>query len=298
MANEEEDKESWDLRDWLTIEPEDAIAGMYEKTLEFSENKVSWYLEKIRGKRFVSQTSRLVSFIFLASGTILPLLAGLSNDQGQRFIMTQLGVVSLAVAGLAQVADKAFGWSSGWMRFIKTVTEMEMRTSSFESEWFEYELNKPSLDKSDIGPLFDITKDLRQDLEQMQLVETNGWITEFNAGIALLETAINSQREKAKKDLKLLRDDYNKKLRENEDALRKGAINLSLTYPQPIKSVDIVVDDKVIQTNTSAQRINVSGLQPGIRSVRLFAPDSENELASIGVSVSPGEVTEAKIDLS
>ncbi|NVJ64057.1 MAG: SLATT domain-containing protein [Flavobacteriaceae bacterium] len=229
MANEEDGKESWDLREWLAKEPKEAITGMYEKTLEFSEEKVSWYLDKIKGKRFVSQTSRVVSFIFLASGTILPLLAGLSDDPGQRLFMTQLGVVSLAVAGLAQVADKAFGWSSGWMRFIKTVTEMEMRTSSFESEWFEYELNKPSLDAEDVLPLFNITKEFRQDLEQMQLVETNGWITEYNAGIAVLETAINSQREKAKKDLKLLRDDYNKKLKESEDALRRGAINLSLT---------------------------------------------------------------------
>jgi hypothetical protein len=63
-------------------------------------------------------------FFFLV-GITLPLLAALGDVPKDKLFLTQLSVASLVLAGLVQFADRVFGWSSGWMRYMSLVTAME-----------------------------------------------------------------------------------------------------------------------------------------------------------------------------
>jgi SMODS and SLOG-associating 2TM effector domain 2 len=94
---------------------EQALPIIYSHAQSTSATIREWYWQSIRRKRYTSLGFRSVTFVLLIIGTLFPILAGLGDSQGERLQYTQLGVVSLALAGLLQVADKVFGWSSGWL---------------------------------------------------------------------------------------------------------------------------------------------------------------------------------------
>jgi hypothetical protein len=119
---------------------------------------------------------------------------------------TQFAVTLLAVAGLFQVGDKIFGWSTGWMRYITTVTDMEAATTHFDIEWSKYLIAKSgAIEAADVKALFSLSETLERELMRLQTDETNKWVSEFNAGLSLLDSLIKAQREETQKQLKALR---------------------------------------------------------------------------------------------
>ena len=156
-----------------------------------------WYWTNIATKRRRSLLARLMTLLLLILGTVLPILSSLGGDTELRLRLTQCGVAALAVAGLLQVADRIFGWSSGWLRYITTVTSIENLIREFELAWASHLIHKrASLDDSDTEKLFEAAKQLEESVLSLQVDETNKWVADFNAGAALLENMIKSQREK------------------------------------------------------------------------------------------------------
>jgi hypothetical protein len=105
---------SWN--DYLDAGPASAVARIYAAVDEHSRATRDWYWNVIPIKRQASRGARPLSFLLLVAGASLPLLAGLKDDAATRLVFTQLGVMALAIVGLAQAADSVFGWSRGWMR--------------------------------------------------------------------------------------------------------------------------------------------------------------------------------------
>lgn len=184
----------------------EALKQLYEETHEISKTKRNWYWTSIRTKRWTSLSVRFFAILMLFVGTALPLLAGLSDATITRLFCTQIGITLLAAAGLLQVADKVFGWSTGWMRYITTVTAMEAATSAFDIEWSKYLITKSgALETVDIQALFALSEGLERELIKLQSEETNKWVSEFNAGLLLLDSLIKAQREETQKQLEALR---------------------------------------------------------------------------------------------
>jgi VIT1/CCC1 family predicted Fe2+/Mn2+ transporter len=125
------------LGDWnkyATLSAEQASAELYSHAANASNAARGWYWTSIKSKKFSSVVIRLITFGFLVFGVLLPILAALLSDTAERLYCTQIGVAALALAGLLQTADRVFGWSSGWLRYITTVTAMEGATRKFELE--------------------------------------------------------------------------------------------------------------------------------------------------------------------
>lgn len=179
---------------------EQALPSIYSQAIESAKKFSGWYWSSIRTKRLTSLTVRISTFLLLGVGTIFPILAGLWMEPVDKLQLTQLGVCALALAGLFQIADRVFGWSSGWLRYMTTATAMENLSQKFEFDWASYILSKGGrLADSDVKPLFDIAVELQKSLMKLQVEETNKWVTEFNTGAALLGDLIKSQRQTSEK---------------------------------------------------------------------------------------------------
>jgi len=175
---------------------EDALKTTYDQVQAHSHNLRRWYWSSIRSKKHQSITARVVSYLFGAVGVLAPLAAALLSTAGQRLLLTQTGVVALAVAGLAQLCDKVFGWSSGWQRYVTTVTIMEQRAAQFEFDWAKRlrGLGMP-LGLSDARSAFELAEVFTLELEQLRGKETDAWVAEFNAGQAALSEIVALKRE-------------------------------------------------------------------------------------------------------
>jgi hypothetical protein len=245
---------SWD--EYNSKPPADAATAIYSRIEATSTKITGWYWNSIRGKRRLSVGIRGVSFFLLAAGTAAPIIAAILPNADIKLYFTQSAVVALAIAGLLQFADKAFGFSSGWIRYITTVTEMENFKRSFELDWARAFIEKTTpVDHEHLKTLFNLAKNLEKELQRLQTDETVKWATEFNNGIALIDSLIKIQRDEADKKVADLQsviktqkdaqaaNDKDKRVTEEKKA-QTGAIEVNIVFPSDPKELEISLDDE------------------------------------------------------
>jgi hypothetical protein len=238
--------EEWDKYKGQT--PEDIAKFIYAHIEVTSVSMCNWYWTSISSKRVTSFVIRIIAFILLILGTTLPIFAAIQDKPEEKLLLTQLAVGFLAIAGLSQIADKVFGWSSGWMRYITTVTTMENLIRAFQMEWAKYLVAKTSpIDSSDAKTLFDLAKGLEQELVKLQAEETTKWVVEFNTGISLLDTMIKTQREETDKKLEAIRTSLTSQeasAKAEEKAKLPGSLEIKLTFKAEPKKLKISLNNE------------------------------------------------------
>lgn len=257
----EEGLGSWDQ--YTNMDISVVFSEIYKRARVASVKTRDWYWQSIKAKRKTSVFFRGLSFFLLICGAVLPILAGFSDDNATRLYFSQAGVASLAFAGLLQAADRVFGWSSGWLRYVTTVTAMEGVTRKFNLDWADYMINKTTpLDLSDKRPLFELAKQMEEDIYKLQSDETEKWVAEFNSSLALLSDLIKSQRESAEK--------FAEEAHAVKKAQQPGAIEVSLlhrTDPLPVR-IGIDNEEEVTVTGTAWSKLQVT---PGLHTVKVIA---------------------------
>jgi hypothetical protein len=175
--------------------------------------------------------------------------------------LTQISLGALALAGLVQLADKVAGWSSGWLRYITTVTAMEKLTLQFELDWVGLLLATPN--NYDVKTFFAMAKQLEIEIEKRRSEETDGWVAEFNSGMAALNEMIKFQKdatEKAATAAQTARDTA-------EQGQQSGALELCLTRgDKVVDPISLSIDDGTAITITGLSWA-VPKLAPGIHIV-------------------------------
>jgi hypothetical protein len=185
---------SWERYAGVTLT--EALQRIYDDAIAHSTRTRDWYWAGIRRKRVTSIWVRAISVAGVAVAAILQLAAALWTDPANRLMFTQAGLAALAVAGLSQGADRVFGWSSGWLRYIMTATHMEAVTRQFELDWAAYLIDHAGvLVEADRAALFHLASSFEAEIAKLQIDETEKWVADFDTGRAALDDLIKSQRE-------------------------------------------------------------------------------------------------------
>ena len=264
----------------------EAIPEIYRRATTHSKNARKWYWDSIKTKRIWSWGIRILSFVLLVIGIVLPLIAAISTDDKNTLLCTQLGVVALAVAGLMQAADRIFGWSSGWLRYMTTVTAMEAATQQFELDWANHFLMKTGpAEDSDKEPLFQLAKRLQDELSKRQSDETDKWCAEFNNGIAVLNDLIKSQRESAEKAVE-----------EMQKSQKVGSIEMKLVHGAAPKMVKVSLDGGSEEdfNGTVWSKLRV---EPGQHEVKVKNAATPPQIVQKIAEVPPGGVARIEVEL-
>lgn len=281
-----------DLLAWNQFDgkpPAEALPAIYNHALAFSTECRGWYWRSIRNKRLISLLSRVFTFALVACGIAAPLVAAIWTDQQDKLLCSQLAVVALALAGVVQLADRVFGWSSGWLRYISTVTAMENLTRKFQMEWGLYFVNlQKTIAAEEIRPLVELAQRFQIQLGELQASETDGWIAEFNSGSAMLSEVIKASREAA--------DKYEREIQSATKALEQasatGSIELTFTTsrePPPQLRVSIDGGHAEVCKGLSWARLKI---EPGHHHVVIQAFKDDLVIVEVArvIELSPGGV--------
>lgn len=258
--------------------PDEALPAIYSYVTDAARSISGWYWASISSKRLTSLTARGIAFLLLILGTALQIYSTTLDKAESRLNLTQVALAAIAVAALVQLADKVFGWSSGWMRYITTVTTMENLCRAFELEWAKYLLSKTSsLDASDTKALFDLAQGLEQELLKLQADETTKWVAEFNSGISLLDSAIKTQREDTEKKLDAIRTtlaSQDAAAKAEEKAKEPGSLEVAISHQAEAKKIQISMDDEspVEFLGTSWSKVEIPAGQHIVRVKLLSDP--------------------------
>jgi hypothetical protein len=290
---------SWDH--YKDKKPDEALSSIYSHAAAASSMMCGWYWNSIKLKRNTSLWVRAIAFILLVVGTALPIFAATQDTAEEKLWFTQCAVALLAIGGLMLVADRVFGWSSGWMRYITTVTTMENLTRAFELEWARYVVSRVApLDVADVKTLFELAEKLEQELTKLQADETTKWIAEFNTGISLLESLIKTQREETDKQLQVIRTSPTAQEaadKAEEKARKSGAIELTLSHKSDPKKVRISMDDNpaVDFLGQVWSRLNVS---PGPHVIKIETSSEPVQTIEKIVEVAASSVARIEVKLA
>jgi len=289
------------LGDWnkYANAPVETVAGeFYHHAEAASAAARKWYWESIQSKRTASQAVRAAAFVFLVLGALLPIVAGFNDDASSRLQCTQAGVVALAFAGLVQAADRIFGWSSGWLRYMTTVTSMETLTRKFELDWANYMIGRPGpLTEDDKRPLFELAKQLEDAISKLRSDETDKWVADFNSSLAMLNDLIKTQRESAEKTVEAARSAVAAKesaAAAQEKAAQPGGIEVSIVHKADPVPVNVSLDDEKAQPFTGRSWVRVQ-VSPGQHIVHVTSPAGTVQKIA---EVPPAGVARVEVKLS
>ena len=289
------------LEDWNAFkdsETDAALENIYNRVCSFSEEARDWYWKHIAKKRSASLFIRFISFLLVLCGAVAPIVSGILENYELRLFLTQTGVILLAVAGLLQGADKVFGWSSGWLRYVTTVTSMESATKKFELAWANYCIsNDGDFDNEDKKILFQLAKQFNEEIDQLKNDETGKWVVEFNKSTTYLNELIKKQRGLADKALVDARQAVQSEAAAKTETARekqKGAIEMHFNFTTKLEKLKIRIDDKEEEEFSGLIWAKLD-LSP--RMHRITITTEKNKIIQKAVNIPAGEVAVISVDI-
>jgi hypothetical protein len=259
---------------------------------------VERYWKNIWWKRLFSRWIQFLALALAAGGGIYPIIATIFKP---RQASPDSGLVTSVLVGLAAALlglDKAFGFSSGWARFVLTACTIQKTIVEFHLDWMSLIAARcamPSPDRT--MALIQRAKDFVSTVEGLVLQETKNWVSEFQTNMSQLE-----------KDVKAQLDTLNAKVekaRQDQEAGGKPG-SLELTVPDADKADDFEFQVTLEPSTGALPTEKVSntkvwvktGVPPGHCKITLSATVSGRTVSNQAVAdIPPGEIFKATVPL-
>jgi len=270
--------------------------------VEAEANKsLDWYWGNKRSKAKISRYIQFSAIVLTALGGLFPVIAVLAKNLQWPYL-SESGLWSSLFVGLAAALvglDRAFGYSSGWARYVLTATAIRKRLEEFRLDWALLMTKLPPAPKpDDLVPLLQCAKDFRISVEALVVQETREWATEFQNNVAQLEKDIKAQIERLKAQV-------DKTIEAHTLAAKTGAIQVTVTNAEKTDGFqyDVSLDtdasnfatEKVIRSKTWAR----TGIPPGQYRLSIKAAFAGNPANSAGiVIIKPDEVITTPVTLA
>jgi hypothetical protein len=158
---------------------------------------IDWYLKHKAFKSRMSKALRLGTIVFLSIGGSFPILAEIARRLGYLALSDQYwGYLALALAATCLGLDKLFGFSSGWMRFMKTQIVLQKVLAEFQLDWAmllkETSHTTPSSLEHELKMLERLKKFRLRVLAEIEK-EMQTWVEEFKSNLFQLEQQAESR---------------------------------------------------------------------------------------------------------
>jgi hypothetical protein len=291
---EEPDRIAWDSAD-----PAKSLRDIRNVVELEGQKAVDWYWKAKRWKRLPSQWIQFSALVLTAAAGLVPIILQLIKNSGaaKNFDSGPLASLFVGIAAALLGLDKAFGYSSGWTRYVLVATSMTKLLHEFRMDWVALSaaLAAPPTAEQQAA-MIQRAKEFVSTIQGMVAQETKDWASEFQSNMAQMEKDLKAQ-------LDSLKAQVNKEVKDREAATKPGAIELTLTNADKTDgfSFDVVLEGQSGKSTDSVSnarvwtRINAA---PGQYRVSINAR-SKGNIASTStiVDVKPGETAKPTVTL-
>lgn len=184
---------------WNDSDPMASLASLFGSACARAQEQIGWYKTHVRWKRRFSWCLRAAALIFISIGSLLPLAGAASLTLGlsPNKVYFGFGYVAFAIAAGCVGFDRFFGFSSGWLRYIKTQLILESGFDQFRLDWVSLLAKvaggKPTPDQ--VQTMIKRLETFVQFTDSQVQQETNAWILEFQTNLAELAKAADAQAQ-------------------------------------------------------------------------------------------------------
>ncbi len=207
---------------WKPGEAEESLRKIHAYVHLEADRAINWYFDKKRVKAHASRLLRFAAIALTALGGLYPVITqvwpALPGAQSDGLLVSLFLGLAAALIGF----DRLAGFSTGWIRYVLTATQIRKALAEFDMDWVALMAqNSPQPKPAEIERAIRRAKDFHLAVETFVLEETKAWVTEFESNLAQLEKEAKAQFE----SLKARRE---KEARDQEEAARAGAIDLTV----------------------------------------------------------------------
>jgi len=124
--------------DWSPAKQQESLEQLYWFVMEECAASINWYYRKKGSKSLMGFLLRLGAILAVAVAGLIPLIGELLKRNGIPGISPAWATVALALAGLLIAIDRFGGYTSGWIRYIRTAQMLTSLQGEFRLDWEEY----------------------------------------------------------------------------------------------------------------------------------------------------------------
>ncbi len=211
---------------WDSANPAESLEAVRKAVEAEGQSAINWYWKEKQAKSIFSRWIRLLAFLFTAAAGLAPIGTQLyRNIRGAAGSFDSGPVASLCVGIAAALLglDKAFGYSSGWTRYVLTATSLTKLLHEFRLDWIALTAAAaapPTVEQQ--AAMIQRAKDFVSTVQGMIMQETKEWATEFQSNMAQMEKDLKGQLDSLKAQME-------KAAKEKEAAAQPGSIELTVT---------------------------------------------------------------------
>lgn len=286
------------LANIMTLTPEQKIEKLYSYANEYKEGICQWYWRGIARKRRAAFLLLIMVFALVILATFIQTVVVnyYQGDAGGQFFLSQLAFGLFAVSIIFLLIDKVFGWTSGWVRYIKTVLDIERIHNDFTSKW----ISSNSLNEHDFDACYQnalkLVKDFIQSVDEFQKRETDEWSMQFGDSLNQLGAILKANQQGNSKSTSV--QNGNSQQEKWDGMVFWGALNIYLTNSSSQKIIKVLMKKGTKTLNEkefSAGCWGVTDISPGIYLLEFF--DGLNSISSQAIKISSGEVLRVDFNL-
>lgn len=163
-----------------------SINKIYEYVLNKANDEKEWYKKEIRRNKIIAFLIRVIALLLIGLSGIVPLYNSIIREE---YKVSEIWItLFITVAAGLLAFDKYMGFSTAWIRYIKTHQFLESKIDIFELKWQIKIMMKKETDNKEI---VDFAINFLYDIRKFVQNETKMWIDEFFQTFSDINSLIN-----------------------------------------------------------------------------------------------------------
>ena len=291
--------------EWTCPDPDESLKRLLRYVESEADKAIAWYWQRKKWKARLSRGVQFLAVVLTALAGIVPVAGALLKDANVAPISPLWSSLLVGIAAALLGVDRAFGYSSGWARYVLAATAIRKNYEEFRMDWIALTAGAcPTPTPEQVAALLQKAKDFRVGVEAIVQQETRDWVTEFQSNISQLEKEVKAQVEQLKAEAA-------RAIEAQRAAAQVGSMEVivsnadrtqGFTFTITVEGAEgVIVKDEQVPGSRKWSRANV---KPGQYNVRVSATSPASAAAparavsdSTIVIVKPGEVAKGAIEL-
>lgn len=285
---------------WKSTDPDSTLQALFKYVEAEADKSMTWYWRKKGAKAMLSRTIQFSAVVLTALGALIPVAINLLRGP-LHLGNVDTGLWASLLVGLAAAligVDRAFGYSSGWARYVLTATTIRKSLEEFRMDWTALSAKSGANPNPDqLAAFIARARDFILGVQAMVLQETKDWVTEFQNSVAQLDKEIGAR-------LDALKSQIEKAAQTQVQAAESGSIELTVPNADQTDGFDFDVllegfngklaEEKVSRAKTWV-RINVP---PGQYKVSIGATVAGKRITTVtAIIVKPQEIARSEVSV-
>jgi hypothetical protein len=294
---------------WDPKDPVASLRAVRKAVEDEAQAATNWYWRNKSWKSVLSRGIQFWALVLAAAAGLVPAIFQVlkSFKWFPAISNVDSGPIATVCVGLAAGLlglDKAFGFSSGWTRYVLTATTMTKLLHEFRMDWVAMVATSadPPTPEQQVK-LIQRAKDFVSTIQGIVLQETKDWATEFQSNMAQMEKDLKSQLDALKAQVDKTVKDAEDAAKQKEDAAKPGSIELTVTNADKTDGFhfDVTLEGtagKIAESVSNSKvwaRINTA---PGQYKLTIEGKAKGNPIGtSMILDVKPGETAKPSLTL-